>query len=266
MSLYRRDDTNYRKIRIRDLLSMTASLAWSESYEGDIEESTVMRMLYLDGQADMARFAAAQPMLAEEPGTRWLYSSGNANILMGILKATYGDRYATAPWDLLFTPLGMPIDKQKKIGAVVERDASGTFVGSTYIHLTPRDMARLGYLYLTDGIWNGRRLLPEGWVAQARRFNAGQKNLRFGSDYVDYIDREGIYSDGAFWLNVKVPGLKVQFPNSPRDTFFAAGHYGQLIVILPTQRLVLARTGHDLEYWSKIDGFVSRAVECFAAQ
>ena len=257
-------DAAYRRITVRDLVRMTAGFAWEESYESAVEDSTVLRMLYIDGRRNMPLFAIRQPMRPEGPGQRWSYSGGNSNLIMGVLKAAYGPRYESLPWDILFRQLGISPKPPRKRGPVVERDASGHFVGSSYVYMTPRDMARLGHLYLRDGVWQGKRILPDDWVTKARTFNAAQGNLAFGSEYVSYINREGLFSERTFWLNVEVPGLAVQFPNAPRDMFFAAGHYGQLILILPTQDMVIARTGHDAEYWSKIGSFVSKAIACFS--
>ena len=254
---------HYRQIRLRHLLGMTAGFAWRETYEADITHSSFLPMLYLEGQRNMSRYAMDQPMLAEPPGTRWTYSGGNSNIIMAVLRAAAGPRYATLPWDLLFGPLGMEVDPARGVGPVWERDGSGHFVGSSYLNLAPRDMARIGLLYLRDGIWQGRRILPEGWIAQARRFNTAQGNVALGPEYVRMINDEGIFSDGTFWLNVEVPGLAVQFPNAPRDLFMAAGHYGQVLIMLPTQDLIIARTGHDPEYWSRLDRLITAALRCF---
>ena len=258
------NEPNYLRIRLVHLLQMATSFEWDESYESAVEESSVLRMLYLDGRANMPLYALTRPMLPNRPGTRWIYSGGNSNIIMAVLREISGESYGTLPWDLLFTPLGMTFDPETKAGVTFERDGKGNFVGSSYLHMSPRDMARVGYLYLRDGFWNGKRLLPEGWVEAARRFNSAQANTSLGPDYVAYINREGIFSERSFWLNIEVPGLKVQFPNAPRDMYFAAGHYGQLLIVLPSENMVIARTGHDAEYWSKIDAFVSQAMVCFS--
>jgi CubicO group peptidase (beta-lactamase class C family) len=216
-------------------------------------------MLYLSGSGDMARYALDQPM-ADAPGARWNYSGGNVNLLMAELGRFAGEGYEELPWRLLFDPLGMG----REGPVVVERDAAGTFVGSSYVHMTPRDMARLGQLHLQDGVWEGRRILPEGWVEAARTPVAVQGRLELGPDYIAYVDREGLYGQRSFWLNLEVPGLATQFPQAPRDLYLAAGHYGQIILILPSQGLVIARTGHDAEYWSKIDALATKAIACFA--
>ncbi len=252
------DRARFEEVTLEHLVEMTAGFDWAESYEGDVADSSVLKMLYLDGRADMARYALAAP-LAHRPGTRWIYSGGNANMVMAALRRAAGEGHDRLPWTLLFDPLGMG----REAGIAFERDGGGAFVGSSYVHLAPRDMARLGQLWLDEGVWRGRHILPEGWMAAAREIVPAQTRLDLGPDYVAFVDFEGLYGRRGFWLNIEVDGFKVQFPNAPRDMFFAAGHYGQLIIVLPGQRMVIARTGHDQEYWSKIDEFVAGAVACF---
>jgi CubicO group peptidase (beta-lactamase class C family) len=142
-------------ITLDQLMCMTSGLAFDESY-GDTE-SDVAQMLFVKG--DKAGFAASKP-LAYPPGTHWSYSSGTTTILAGVLRQTFGDDrdYLRYPRERLFDPLGMR-------SAVLEPDAWGIFAASSFLYATARDFARLGLLFLQDGVWEGRRLLPEGWVA-----------------------------------------------------------------------------------------------------
>src|SRR6185369_4450997 len=97
-------------------------------------------------QADAGAYAARQP-LAFTPGTAWSYASGTTNILSAVARRVVGDAdYPTWPRTALFDPIGMS-------SAILERDASGTFVGSSFMLATARDWARFGQLYLQDGIW-----------------------------------------------------------------------------------------------------------------
>ena len=148
------------RITYRQLLQMRSGIDFDEAYEFAPLFSSVLAMLYTRGRADMAAFAAAQPMAAEA-GTEWRYKSGDSLILAAALRDLVGaDRYPDYPWTALFDRIGVA-------SAVWERDAAGTFVGSSYLYLTPRDLARIGLLYLRDGCWSGTRILPEGWVAFA---------------------------------------------------------------------------------------------------
>ncbi len=251
------DITPLSSVRLRHLVEMTAGFAWQESYEGDVETSTILQMLYLDDQRDMPSFALNRPIVFQ-PGSRWLYSGGNANLIMGALRRAAGADVSDLPWRLLFEPLGIAEE------VVFECDGAGNFVGSSYVHLTPRAMARLGELYLHDGIWQGQRILPPGWVQDAKALNPAQLSTDYGPGYDAYVRSEGPYGKRGFWLNLPMRGMEKPFPDAPADMFFAAGHYGQLIIILPSQNMMLARTGHDAGYWSSINTLVAKALACFA--
>ncbi len=248
-------EAGYADIRVRDLLEMGADFEWNEDNDGDLTGASELPMLYLGGQRDMATYAAHAPMGKDGPGNRWQYNSGATNILMGILQKVYGERlYAAMPWTELFDKLGMR-------PTVFETDPAGTFVGAAYVHTTPRSLAKLGYLYLNDGIWENHRILPEGWVRMARTL--APPVLAPGTLAED-IRAEGEFSAG-FWLNQPIPqkGITAPLPNSPSDLFMAAGHFGQLLIVIPSRDLIIARTGHDREYWSKVDGIVAKSVACF---
>ena len=145
------------EITLQQLLDMRDGLDFAEEYE-DPEASDVLQMLFGRGRADMATFAADRP-LAGPPGTRFNYSSGTSNIISGIVARTVGpgDRYRRFLADRLFDPLGMT-------SATVTLDDAGAWVAASYVYATARDYARFGLLYLRDGVWAGRRLLPAGWV------------------------------------------------------------------------------------------------------
>lgn len=203
-------------IRIRDLFAMESGLAFNEEY-GDVTDVT--RMLYLE--PDMAAFAAARP-LATEPGTVFSYSSGGSVLLSKIWMGRIGDRDAALgyPRTALFGPLGMA-------SAVLEADEAGTFAGSSYMYATARDWARFGQLLLQDGVWKGERLLPEGFVAAMQRPTQASG---------------GTYTEAQAWA--VGPGDE---PDSrfglAEDTFWVAGHDGQTIAIVPSQKLVVVRLG-----------------------
>jgi CubicO group peptidase (beta-lactamase class C family) len=225
-----------RQITIRHLLRMTPGIAWSEGYESSFLESSVIAMLYSAGHRDMAGFVARQPM-RHAPGTFWRYSSGDSNLLTAILAARLGGpaKLEAWVWRELVGALGMR-------GVTWERDGAGILVGSSYFYARPRDMARFGQLYLDDGVWQGKRLLPAGWVRFAA--TAGPANVK--GDY------------GAhFWLNAGRParGVKRRFPAAPADMFAARGHWGQLIVIVPSLDLVVVRTADDRDKSFSVNRF-----------
>ena len=116
----------------------------------------------LFGVGDIAEFVTSRD-LAFAPGTYWEYANASSNVISAAIRNVLGDRatYLAFPRRALFDPLGMS-------SAVLETDAAGTFIGSSYVYATARDWARFGMLYLRDGIWNGARILPPGWVDISR--------------------------------------------------------------------------------------------------
>ena len=244
----------YNQITIEHLISMSSGFLWDESYESDPVTSTFMGMLYGKGQPDMPQFALSQK-LEITPGLKWNYSGGNSVILMAVLRKIYGHDHF--PEDLLFKPLKLKT-------AFFEKDGSGNLVGSSYAYLTPQEMQQVGLLYLNDGVVDNVRILPVGWVKNAQ-IPADSLTRKDTLSNPAYVASEGVFSRRAFWLNKDVPAVKMEheFKNSPSDMFFAAGHYGQLIIILPTQKMVITATGHNAEYWSKIDKLVAHSIACF---
>lgn len=198
-------------ITLNDLLQMSSGLKWREFY-ADLSPAT--RMLYKKG--DMAEYVCRQKMEAA-PGKHWEYSSGTSNLLQELIKQTIADQaaYLAFPRAALFNPIGMR-------SAILEPDASGTFVGSSYGFATPRDWARFGLLYLNDGLWEGERILPEGWAA--------------------YTSTPAPASDGLygaqFWL--KNPE---EMPDAPNDLYQCSGYQDQKVMIIPSKDLVLVRMG-----------------------
>lgn len=214
------------KITIRNLLQMSSGLAWMEGYEASPLKSSVLAMLYTSGRQDMGHFAARVPM-AYQPGTFWYYSSGTSNLLMALLRDILKGEKALEDflWKEVFDKIGMR-------DVTWERDGRGVFVGSSYLYARPRDLARFGYLYLNDGRWDGQRLFPEGWV----KFTTSTAPA----------DPKGEYG-AHWWLNAgrSKPKIQRRWPDVPADAFSAQGHWGQYIYVLPSQDLVVVRTGDD---------------------
>ncbi|PSM17751.1 serine hydrolase [Nitratireductor sp. StC3] len=209
-------------ITLADLMAMSSGLAFNEDY-GDVTDVT--RMLYLE--PDMAGFAAAKP-LAAEPGTVFSYSSGTTLILSRLWQDALGEPQAALDWprEALFDRIGMA-------SAVLEADASGTFVGSSYLYATARDWARFGQLLLQEGRWNGADVLPFGYVAWMRQAAPAS---------------DGAYGRGQLWLH----GPRGTTPEGthadagfdlPEDAFWLLGHDGQTVTVLPSQDLVVVRLG-----------------------
>lgn len=176
--------------------------------------------LYFGGQDVISTATTTAPEVA--PGTRWKYANNDTLLLMRALRHKLGDdlRYLRYPYDELLYPLGM-------FHTRMETDHLGNFIGSSQTYTTARDLARFGLLLANDGVWNGTRLLPEGWVA----FLAAPAPAKPPED--------GKWGYGAqFWLLDRMPGV-------PPGTYTTAGNKGQYVTVVPGHDLVIVRTGVD---------------------
>ena len=197
------------------LMRMTAGLAWDETYDLG---TPITAMLYLT--EDMGDYVASQP-LAHPVGDFQQYSTGSTNLLCEVAsEAVDGD--ANLARELLLEPLGLP-------SAQWELDASGTPVCGSYLWATPREWAAIGQFVLDDGVVSGARLLPEGWVAGATEPTVADELIPTP------------YGAG-WWLNRDVDG-DVALPGFPADGFWAQGHDGQRLYIVPSEGLVVVRMG-----------------------
>lgn len=204
-----------RNITLQQLLEMRSGLSWVEDYV-DGDSSDVIDMLFGSGKNDNAGYAIAQPLISN-PGAEWVYSSGTTNIVTRLLGNALDDASGSHVnierfmRTRLFDAIGM--HAQPKF------DAAGTFVGSSYVFATARDFAKFGLLYLRDGVCNGVRILPEGWVDHARAQHV--------------FDEETGLGYGAHWWTL--PG--------ERNSLVAAGYEGQYIMVIPDRDLVVVRLG-----------------------
>jgi CubicO group peptidase (beta-lactamase class C family) len=203
-------------ITLENLLTMRDGLAYREDYD-DAGASDVIEMLFGSGQADMAHFAADRP-LAGPPGTLFNYSSGTSNIVSGIVARELGpgEPYRRFLHDRLFGPLGMR-------SADPRFDDAGTFTASSSVYATALDYLRFGLLYLRDGVWEGERLLPAGWVDHARRIRS-------------YDEAENRWY-GTHWWSV----------GDDLGTFWASGYDGQSLMLCPPLDLLVVRMGRSPE-------------------
>ena len=233
--LFEQDDPR-AAISWRQWITMTDGLDYHE-FESDIlEQNDVIRMMYGAGRFDVVGYIREHFPLKYEPGTQWNYSTAGFSLvgralqeLIGIdsqcptgqagaaAEAEVGEMardcrpadVAMADWtrQVLFDPLGMD--------AQPEFDLSGTFLGGSNVWASARDYAKFGLLYLRDGMWDGQRLLPEGWVDMTRTPPPGGPVNFYGA---------------GFWL----------LPEAG-DAFYAQGHEGQTIFMVPSRDLIVVR-------------------------
>ncbi len=208
------------KITLRQLLTMSSGLTFSESY---VPGNDSIRMLFEAG--DMGAMAAAKP-LKDAPGTNWSYSSGTTNILSRIVfDATGGSlegmtRFAQKR---LFEPTGMT-------SALIEPDEAGVQVGSSYAYATARDWARYGLLHLNKGRVGGKQLLSKEWLDFAVTPTRAAPRPVYGAQlWLNHAESQG--------------DRRKLYPDLPADTVMARGHSFQIVAAIPSQDAVIVRLG-----------------------
>jgi len=207
-------DDRKKAMTVQSLLDMTSGIAWVEkAYTPD---ETIMKMYE---SPDRTAFVLNQPMAAA-PGASFNYSGGNPYLLSALINRKSGQNAFDFAKKELFEPLGI---KSAKWGAV---DAQGVTDGEAGLFLSPEDMARIGYLYLHDGSWDGKQIIPSSWVDRAR---AGPVTATFGYHYAN-----------LWW----------SYPE--KGAYMARGRHSQLIVVLPKLDIVAVMTGvlRDTEFYS----------------
>ena len=224
---------------IEDLLHMSSGLSWAEDYGIDPTTSNVLQMLY-GNTDDMGSYAASQPRGAPT-NTKWSYSSGDANILALAFKGALAGKSLDArtyAQTKLFTPVGITT-------STFEADHAGTLVFSSAWYATARDQAKMGQLYLDDGMVGATRVLPAGWVKYATT-PAPAASVATKRDPMN-PNSGGSYG-AQLWLNAVSPSAApdtLEWAGVPVDEYAFEGHYGQKVFMIPSRKLVIARVGND---------------------
>ncbi|QOZ29142.1 serine hydrolase [Bradyrhizobium sp. CCBAU 51753] len=208
------DDDLKRAITVQHLLDMTSGIKWRErAYTPD---ETIMQMYR---SPNRAAFVLDQPM-SDAPGSQFYYNGGNPYLLSALITRKTGQSAFDFARKELFAPLGITSAAWGRV------DAQGNSNGEAGLYLAPHDMARIGYLYLHDGMWDGKQLIPRSWVERAK---AGPVQATFGFHY------------GNLWWSLPEKGA-----------YMARGRHSQLILVLPKLDIVAVMTGvlRDDEFFS----------------
>lgn len=245
------------RISWRTWLQMTDGQRYLEIGAPSIEQSDAAKKLFGPGRLDVAQYCAGLP-LVRAPGSGWNYNScGFVLVADALSRAVMAHpaspqvrRQALSKWmrASLFDVIGMNVQPQF--------DASGLFYGSAMFYGSAREFAKLGLLYLRDGLWDGRRVLPQGWVDFARTPAPGAN--------------EDIYGAG-WWLNPR-QGRGQPLPvlidtGVTRDAFRAQGFQGQVIMVIPSKDLVIVRMGLTPDAtrgWAAVGDWLGRVARAFA--
>ncbi|OYR14466.1 beta-lactamase family protein [Brucella rhizosphaerae] len=203
------------RITLADLMAMESGLKFDEDY-GNVTDVT--RMLFLEN--NMTEFAASLPLEAQ-PGAKFNYSSGTANILSKLYMDSFDSRDEAFSYaqKALFEPLGIA-------SATLEPDASGIFVGSSYLYANARDWLYLARFLLDNGRTGDKQLLPDDFVNFMRQPSKAS---------------QGRYGSAQVWL--QSAGVLVGTEGIPSDAFWISGHDGQSILIVPSMQLAIVRLG-----------------------
>lgn len=244
------------RIPWRVWLQMTDGQRYVEIGAPSMETSDAAKKLFGPGRLDVAQYCAGLPLI-HEPGTVWNYNSCGFVLIADALSRAVAPhpaspqarREAMLKWmrASLFDVIGMDVQP--------EFDAAGLVYGSAMIYGTARDFARLGLLYLRDGVWDGRRVLPEGWVDYARTPGPGANSDIYGA---------------GWWLSPQQGRgrpLPVLIDTGPeRDAFRAQGFQGQVIVVVPSKDLVIVRMGFTpdaVRGWAALGDWLGRVARAF---
>jgi CubicO group peptidase (beta-lactamase class C family) len=214
------DDAVKKQITLQHLLTMTAGLKWDNT-----DERSTMQMQETD---IWAQFYAGQPMTAGRPGEQFVFSNGSAQLMSAILEKVTGMRTWQYANEKLFGPLGIE-------DAEWLTDPSGTAVGSWGAHMSTRDMAKIGLLYLSGGRWEDKQIVPRSWVNKSTR--------AYVIEQMEDGEKRGF---GYYWwirgIDPKADPSKVKAKDA---VYSAMGVGGQRIVVVPKYGMVIAMTGNQ---------------------
>ncbi|MFX1577631.1 MAG: serine hydrolase domain-containing protein [Promethearchaeota archaeon] len=214
-------------ITIQHLLTMTSGLAWYEWPYGPASSFT-----HMTESADWGQYVLDQPM-RDTPGEVWDYNSGGSHLLSMIVNQTVGNTTLAYADSHLFSPLGI-------MEYEWETDPQGVVFGGSNLHLSPRDMAKFGFLYLNNGNWENEELIPASWV-----------NESTANHVAPYNDSDTVGYGYQWWLNL------------PIDTYLAIGYNGQQINVVPEHNLVVVFTAEyeDASYTTIMEDYIIPAID-----
>jgi len=213
------DDIKKREITIRNILTMSAGLETIDSnYEG----------YYSSG--DWCAYTIKKP-LTDNPGEKFVYNTGLPHFLSGLITKTSKISTLDFANKFLFSQIGISIEKQVSQKRW-DKDQVGYYGGGSGLYLTPVDMAKFGYLYLKNGLWDGKQIIPEEWVRESTK---KQITVSPGGDTGDFGDYGYL-----FWIK----NIKDKVHKKDYLTYYALGSGEQKIVIIPDLDMVIIITAN----------------------
>jgi CubicO group peptidase (beta-lactamase class C family) len=230
-------DERKRHMTVEDLLTMTSGMNSEELYYPPESDAPENDFVHLEASDDWVQYAIDEP-LVEEPGKNFVYSSADAELLAHVFQKetgkdidAYGEKY-------LFAPLG--------IRHYWKRDYVGTIDTEGGLYLNDEDLAKIGFLYLNNGLWEGKQIVSEDWVKQSVAPHVA----------MPYTVQGGrLYYGFTWWL----------YPVSGKYSWLALGSGGQSLMVFPEQRLIVVFTGWDLPNEADIALLVPRLLPAIKA-
>jgi CubicO group peptidase (beta-lactamase class C family) len=206
-------DSNKQNITIEHLLTMTSGLEWEEWWASYDDPANDFRRIRSSSN-DWIQYILDKPMVAA-PGTLFNYNGGNCHLLSAIIQSVYNDTMEVFAEEYLFSPLNITDYYWGK-------DPQGITQGETYLSLTSRDMAKIGFLYLQNGTWEDTQIVSEEWVKRATE------------EFIS-VTHSAQYSYGYLWWLSKTPVQHIQ----------AHGWHGQNLYIIPEKELIVVFTSDE---------------------
>ena len=224
------NDESKDGITLYHLLTMTSGLEWNGMEVPLSDTNNDLVQLFI--VSDPEEYILAKPVV-DEPGTKWYYNGGGTNLLGEVIREATGLRMDDFAEKYLFAPLGITDYEWDHINPDMIH-ASGN------LELRPRDMAKLGYLFLNGGVWKGELIVSEKWVTESTQKHASPS----------WADGYGY----QWWLKTFHAG------STSVDSFYAAGWGGQRIMVFPSLDMVVVFTGGNYVEDEPVDEIITRYI------
>jgi CubicO group peptidase (beta-lactamase class C family) len=212
-------DDRKRHLTVENLLTMTSGMNSEELYYPHDSGASENDFVHMEASDDWVQYAIDEPVV-EEPGKNFVYSSADAELLAHVFQRETGQDINAYAEKYLFGPLG--------IRHFWKRDYAGTVDTEGGLYLNDEDLAKIGFLYLNNGLWEGRQIVSEDWV---KRSVAPHVPMPYT------VDAGRLYYGFNWWL----------YPVDGRFVWMATGIGGQNLVVFPEQNLIVVFTGWDLQ-------------------
>jgi CubicO group peptidase (beta-lactamase class C family) len=218
-------DQQKEAMTVQNLLDMTSGIQWTQP----LDESNFESAIEMLRSSDWVQFVLDRPMAAA-PGDTFNYSNGNTHLLSAIITKITGMSAEDYAKEKLFGPLGIT-------NIFWQHDPQGFAEGGDGLFLLPRDMAKIGYLYLRDGNWEGKQLLPPTWI----------ERISHAAVRMTYPPRL-LYSN-LFWAF------------ADKHIYMAVGHHNQVIMVFPELDVVAVTTGRATSSLGELADLISSSVK-----